>query len=83
MSLLRRVVRSLLGQVRPHALHLVDAFRMPDFVIESPLGRVDGDVYNKLFDLVKAAPNAVGVPAYFQQLIRPLTDPNADKKEDK
>lgn len=71
---MRRTVRSLLGEVRPHALPLVDAFNLPDFVIESPLGRADGDVYRALFEQVKNAAGASGVPEYFNQLIRPLTD---------
>jgi acyl-CoA oxidase len=74
----RRVVRGLLVRLRPHALPLVDAFNVPDFVVDSPLGRFDGDVYNALFEQVKNAPRARGVPSYFNELIRPLTDKNYD-----
>ena len=48
VSSLRQAVRQLLREVRPHALPLVDAFNLPDFVIDSPLGRADGDVYTKV-----------------------------------
>ena len=71
---IRRLVRQLLAQLRPDALALVDAFNIPDFVIDSPLGRQDGDVYRALFEQVKNAPRATGVPSYYDQLIRPLTD---------
>lgn len=72
---LRALMRKLLGNLRPHALPLVDAFALPDFMLASPLGRQDGEVYPALFAAINAAPRATGVPSYFQQLIRPLTDP--------
>jgi acyl-CoA oxidase len=78
---LRALLRTLYTRLRPHALALVDSFGLPDFVVESPLGREDGDVYNAMFSAVRAAPNAQGVPPYFQELIRPLTDPNFKKQE--
>ena len=73
---LRGLLRRLLLEVRPHACNLVDSFNIPDFVVDSALGRADGDVYNKIFEMIKAAPRAMGPPSYFDKLIRPLTDPD-------
>jgi acyl-CoA oxidase len=42
-------IQSLMMQVRPHAVCLVDAWSVPDYLLESALGRYDGDVYNDLF----------------------------------
>ncbi|KAL6241721.1 hypothetical protein RBB50_011254 [Rhinocladiella similis] len=42
-------IQGLLTQVRPDAVRLVDAWSIPDFVLESALGSYDGDVYNRLF----------------------------------
>lgn len=42
-------IQSLMMQVRPHAVRLVDAWSVPDYLLESALGRYDGDVYNDLF----------------------------------
>lgn len=42
-------VQDLMSQVRPHAVRLVDAWSIPDYLLESALGRYDGDVYNALF----------------------------------
>ena len=41
----RRGVYALLAQVRPDAVALVDAFGFDDYLLNSALGRKDGDVY--------------------------------------
>ena len=42
-------LQELMKEVRPHAVRLVDAWSIPDYVLESALGSYDGDVYNRLF----------------------------------
>ncbi|KAJ9607075.1 hypothetical protein H2200_008147 [Cladophialophora chaetospira] len=42
-------IQDLMAKVRPHAVRLVDAWSIPDYVLESALGSYDGDVYNRLF----------------------------------
>jgi acyl-CoA oxidase len=42
-------IQLLMQQIRPHAVRLVDAWSIPDYLLESSLGRYDGDVYNDLF----------------------------------
>jgi len=42
-------VMSLMKEVRPHAVHLVDAWEFPDWQLDSSLGRFDGHVYEDLF----------------------------------
>jgi len=69
-------VRHLLLALRPHALSIVDSFALPDFQLDSPLGRFDGDVYHHIFDTVNKAPGAQGITPYFHKLIRPITDPD-------
>ena len=41
----RRAVYALLAAVRPDAVALVDAFGFDDYLLNSALGRKDGDVY--------------------------------------
>jgi len=43
-----RVLR-LMQQIRPHAVKLVDAWSIPDYLLDSALGRYDGKVYEDLF----------------------------------
>lgn len=42
-------VMKLLEEIRPHAVRLVDAWRFPDWQLDSSLGRYDGKVYEDLF----------------------------------
>jgi len=41
--------------VRASAVPLVDAFNLSDFVVGSPFGRYDGDIYTHYFEKVKRA----------------------------
>jgi acyl-CoA oxidase len=40
---------SLLEEIRPHAVRLVDAWKFPDWQLDSSLGRFDGKVYEDMF----------------------------------
>lgn len=42
-------VMKLLDEIRPHAVRLVDAWGIPDWQLDSSLGRSDGEVYPDLF----------------------------------
>ena len=44
-----KAVMNLLEEIRPHAVRLVDAWRFPDWQLDSSLGRYDGKVYEDLF----------------------------------
>ena len=44
-----KAVMKLLEEVRPHAVRLVDAWKFPDWQLDSSLGRYDGKVYEDLF----------------------------------
>ncbi len=44
-----KMVMKLLEEIRPHAVRLVDAWRFPDWQLDSSLGRYDGKVYEDLF----------------------------------
>ncbi|KAF1928514.1 acyl-CoA oxidase [Didymella exigua CBS 183.55] len=44
-------ILELMSQLRPHAVKLVDAWSIPDFLLDSALGRFDGKVYEELFDM--------------------------------
>jgi len=44
-------ILNLMREVRPHAVKLVDAWSIPDWLLNSALGRYDGKVYEELFDM--------------------------------
>ncbi|KAJ3494336.1 hypothetical protein NLG97_g4148 [Lecanicillium saksenae] len=43
-------IEELLARIRPHAVNLVDAWQFPDYLLDSALGRYDGNVYEDLFN---------------------------------
>lgn len=45
-----RTVMKLLEEIRPHAVRLVDVWKIPDFQLDSSLGRYDGKVYEDMFE---------------------------------
>lgn len=56
ISLVRQFLYSLLADVRKEAVPLVDAFDIPDEILNSALGRYDGDVYTHLYLWAQRAP---------------------------
>ena len=42
-------VNKLMLSIRPHAVKLVDSWMIPDYLLDSALGRYDGKVYEDLF----------------------------------
>ena len=45
------ILELMSSKIRPHAVKLVDAWAIPDFLLNSALGRYDGKVYETLFDM--------------------------------
>lgn len=50
IGLLPDVILHLMAELRPHVVPLVDAWCIPDYLLDSALGRYDGKVYEDLFD---------------------------------
>ncbi len=56
IGLARDQLYFLLSTVRKEAVPLVDAFDFPDEILNSALGRYDGDVYTHLYQWAQRAP---------------------------
>lgn len=69
---IRVYIQELCESIREQAVPLVDAFNFSDFVLRSPLGRYDGNVYTYYLDRVKRAPNAQGRAPYWEDIIQPI-----------
>ncbi|RCI04573.1 fatty-acyl coenzyme A oxidase [Rhizopus stolonifer] len=78
---IRRRLDQLCESVRHQAVPLVDAFNLTDYVINSPLGRSDGNVYVHYFEQVKRS-NPQGPHPYFDRLIKPLISRNQYEEQD-
>ncbi|XP_001628716.2 peroxisomal acyl-coenzyme A oxidase 1 [Nematostella vectensis] len=53
VAIVRDQIMELFSKIRPDAVALVDAFDYSDFVLNSALGRYDGQVYQRLFELAQ------------------------------
>jgi acyl-CoA oxidase len=49
LDLLPDAILDVMGHLRPHAVKLVDSWQIPEYVLNSSLGRGDGKVYEDLF----------------------------------
>ncbi|KAL4919229.1 acyl-CoA dehydrogenase/oxidase [Aspergillus aurantiobrunneus] len=43
-------ISELMARIRPYAVRLVDSWKIPDYLLDSALGRYDGRVYEDLFN---------------------------------
>ncbi|GAA5797477.1 hypothetical protein HPULCUR_002863 [Helicostylum pulchrum] len=79
-AMLKEQVISLLEQVRPQAVGLVDAFALPDYYLHSALGRYDGRVYESMTEMAEAEPlNQTLVVDGYEEYIKPFVHQNKDK----
>ncbi|KAI8819816.1 acyl-CoA dehydrogenase/oxidase C-terminal [Fimicolochytrium jonesii] len=72
MDWIRASVAILCKEVRHQAIPLTDAFNYSDFMLNSPLGRYDGNAYEAYFGMVQQAHKAGAVPSYFKTETYPL-----------
>lgn len=56
VSELQITLEELLLKIRPNAVNIVDAFDIPDTILDSALGVYDGNVYEKLFEEAMKSP---------------------------
>ncbi len=55
ISQAEKAITDLCSAIRPNAVALVDAFDYPDRVLNSDLGRYDGNVYEALYDFARTS----------------------------
>jgi acyl-CoA oxidase len=82
-ELIKQEVMSLLSALRPNAVALVDAFKFPDYLLNSSLGRYDGKVYEDMTDRAGREPInglTMNVDIYSPEIVRG-EDPNEMLKE--
>ncbi|KAJ3098361.1 fatty-acyl coenzyme A oxidase [Phlyctochytrium bullatum] len=70
----RQTVNDLCREIRKDAVPLTDSFNYTDFIINSPLGRFDGNVYEHYFQQVQKKHVPGAVPSYFQSHIKTLLE---------
>ena len=72
ISILNNLILVLNKRVRKFAIPLVDAFAIPDFILISPLGKYDGNIYNSYLDAIKNSRGGSDItPPYWEQIVKP------------
>ncbi|KAJ9110296.1 hypothetical protein QFC19_001699 [Naganishia cerealis] len=82
MDKVQSEVDGLCLALRKVVIPVVDAFAISDHIINSPLGRYDGDVYTAYFNHVRAANPPTKEHPYFDRLIKPLLERKPLEEED-
>ncbi|KAA0723829.1 Peroxisomal acyl-coenzyme A oxidase 1 [Triplophysa tibetana] len=73
LSQISQRLKGLLSEIRPNAVALVDAFDYRDEMLNSVLGRYDGNVYEHMFEWAKKSPlNQTEVHESFHKYLKPL-----------
>ncbi|KAG7528732.1 hypothetical protein FFLO_05958 [Filobasidium floriforme] len=72
MDTVQETVDKLCLDLRKIAIPVVDSFAFSDHLVNSPLGRYDGRIYEAYFDQVRASNPPVKEHPYFARLIAPL-----------
>lgn len=80
-AMLRHEARNLTRLLRPNALALVDSYGYEDYLLNSAIGKKDGDVYNNLLNAARYAPfNATEEGPGWKPVLQTLLDPTHRSK---
>jgi acyl-CoA oxidase len=72
LSNLRQCILEYNQKIRRVAVPLVDAYAFPDFILMSPLGRSDGNIYHAYHDAMKNARGGSDpVAPFWDELVKP------------
>ncbi|XP_059144603.1 peroxisomal acyl-coenzyme A oxidase 3-like [Physella acuta] len=69
--MIREAILQLCQQLKPDAISLVDAIAPPDFILDSPIGCSDGQIYKNLYGAMLQGSKALERPTYWQEAINP------------
>lgn len=69
LDLLQQGVLESLPLIKTDAISLVDAIAPPDFVLNSPLGMSDGEVYKHMESAIMQAPGALERPQWWRDVV--------------
>ncbi|MCI4375780.1 hypothetical protein PGIGA_G00113130 [Pangasianodon gigas] len=73
LSQITQRIKALMAEIRPNAVALVDAFDYHDEMLNSALGRYDGNVYESMFEWAKRSPlNRAEVHESYYKYMKPL-----------
>lgn len=66
-KMLEEAILELCSQLKDDAIALVDVIAPPDFVLDSPIGRADGELYRNLWGAVLQQPRVLERPSWWPE----------------
>jgi acyl-CoA oxidase len=81
MAALRSHLDKYIKMARKEAICMVDSFNLTDYVINSPFGRYDGDIYTHYVAQVKRLNPPMDKHPYFETRIKPLLTRSMDMED--
>ncbi|KAK3775876.1 hypothetical protein RRG08_011440 [Elysia crispata] len=69
--IIREAILLLCQQLKPDAVSLVDAIAPPDFILNSPIGASDGQIYKNLYGAMLQGSKTLDRASYWQEAVTP------------
>ncbi|RUS84931.1 hypothetical protein EGW08_007293 [Elysia chlorotica] len=69
--IIREAILTLCQQLKPDAVSLVDALAPPDFILNSPIGASDGQIYKNLYGAMIQGSKTLERAEYWQEAVTP------------
>ncbi|KAF6032169.1 ACOX3 [Bugula neritina] len=68
-KILRKTILQLCTELKDNSVSLVDALAPPDFILASPIGRADGQIYQNLYSAMLQGKNVLDRPDYWREFV--------------
>ncbi|XP_054713813.1 peroxisomal acyl-coenzyme A oxidase 3-like [Uloborus diversus] len=69
-TLIKKAVLRLCTELKDDAVSLIDVIAPPDFILNSALGRSDGQVYKNLYDVIVQTPGALDRAPWWEEFLK-------------
>lgn len=69
-EILQNGILNILPELKKEAVSLVDAIAPPDFIIDSPLGKSDGRIYDHLKSVIYQTPGTFERPEWWKDMVQ-------------